>query len=172
MQTEVGMQTYLRALQEQRIAMIKYKIATADDIDELMQSRLEMLCVVNDLEPDYVFSDDFVAASRRYFLEGDHTTVLASEDGKIIGCASMCFIDIMPTFSHPTGKRAHLMNVYTDAAHRRQGIACRMIGILTEDAWKRGVTEISLDTTESGRPLYAKCGFKDSGECMVLVRES
>ena len=34
----------------------------------------------------------------------------------------------------------------------------------------RGATEISLDATESGRALYIKCGFKDSDECMVLVR--
>lgn len=33
-----------------------------------------------------------------------------------------------------------------------------------------GATEISLDVTESGRELYSKCGFKDSDECMVLVR--
>ena len=31
--------------------------------------------------------------------------------------------------------------------------------------------QISLDATESGRALYSKCGFKDSDECMVLVRD-
>ena len=92
------------------------------------------------------------------------------DDGKIIGCASICFMHVMPTFSHPTGKRAHLMNVYTDAAYQRQGIAYKMTNMLIEAAWEKGATEISLDATESGRPLYEKCGFKDSDECMVLVR--
>lgn len=40
---------------------------------------------------------------------------------KIIGCATICYFTIMPTFSHPTGKRAHLMNVYTLKDYRRQG---------------------------------------------------
>ena len=77
----------------------------------------------------------------------------------------------MPTFAHPTGKRAHLMNVYTDAAYRRQGIGFAMTNMLIEAAWNRGATEISLDATESGRALYIKCGFKDSDECMVLGRD-
>ena len=45
-----------------------------------------------------------------------------------------------------------------------------MTRMLIEAAWEKGATEISLDATESGRPLYEKCGFKDSDECMVLVR--
>ena len=64
------------------------------------------------------------------------------------------------------------MNVYTDAERRRQGIAYRMVSMLIEEAWSRGVTEISLDATEAGRPLYRKLGFHDSGEYMVLEKEN
>ena len=149
---------------------LEYRFATADDIEHLIQTRLDMLRVVNDLGPDYVFDDDFVRSSRDYFLNGDQISVLAVCGDKTVGCASLCFIEIMPTFAHPTGKRAHLMNVYTDAAYRRQGIGFAMTNMLIEAAWNRGATEISLDATESGRALYIKCGFKDSDECMVLVR--
>lgn len=77
-------------------------------------------------------------------------------------------IRIMPTFDHPTGNRAHLMNVYTNIQYRRQGIARHMVDMLIEEAKEKGVTEISLDATVSGRALYRKCGFMDSEECMVL----
>ena len=33
---------------------LEYRFATADDIENLMQARLDMLRVVNDLGPDYV----------------------------------------------------------------------------------------------------------------------
>ena len=79
-------------------------------------------------------------------------------------------ITLMPTFSHPTGKRAHLMNVYTAKDYRRQGIGMKMVSMLIDEAWNKGVTEISLDATEDGRALYAKCGFTYSNECMVLVK--
>ena len=54
-------------------------------------------------------------------------------------------LGIEPTFSHPTGKRAHLMNVYTRSEYRRQGIARKMVNMLIDETWKRGATEISLD---------------------------
>lgn len=154
--------------------MIQYKIATSEDIAELMAIRLEMLREVNFLPPDSIFSEEFCLYSRDYFLNGNHTTVLAidekdEENGKTIGCATLCYMEFMPTFSHPTGKRAHLMNVYTAPDYRGQGMARRMVEWLIEEARFRGVTEISLDATASGRPLYRKLGFRDSEECMVLV---
>ena len=156
--------------------MIQYKIATSEDIAELMQIRLEMLREVNFLSKDYPFSEDFYSYSRDYFLNGQHTTVLAvdkkdEENGKTIGCATLCYMEFMPTFSHPTGKRAHLMNVYTAPNYRGQGIARRMVEMLIEEARRRGVTEISLDATSDGRHLYRKLDFRDSEECMVLVLE-
>ena len=156
--------------------MVQYKIATTEDIAELMTIRLEMLREVNDLPPDYAFSEEFCSYSRDYFLNGQHTTVLAvdekdEENGKTIGCATLCYMEFMPTFSHPTGNRAHLMNVYTAPGYRGRGIALRMAAALIEEARRRGVTEISLDATASGRPLYRKLGFRDSAECMVLVLE-
>ena len=149
--------------------MINIRTATKDDIEYLMSSRLEMLRVVNNLSEDYVYSDEMINESREYFLNGDHITVLAMDGDMVIGCASMSFIRIMPTFDHPTGKRAHLMNVYTRHEYRRRGIARKMVEILIDETWKRGATEISLDSTESGRPLYESLGFDDSKECMVMT---
>lgn len=149
--------------------MFHYRTATNDDIAQLMQIRIEMLRAVNHLPPDYIFSEELLANSRDYFLNGQHTTILAFDQKAVIGRATLCYIEMMPTFSHPTGKRAHLMNVYTNSKYRRQGIARHMLTTLIHEAKCRGVTEISLDATDSGRPLYQKLGFQDSGECMVLV---
>ncbi len=149
---------------------MEYRMASDRDIDLLVRSRMETLRAVNSLEEDYRFSERFEEASRKYFLEGDQSTVLAMEGDQVVGCATMCFLELMPTFSHPEGKRAHLMNVYTDPSRRREGIAARMVSMLIEEAWNRGATEISLDATESGRPLYRKLGFRDSDECMVLEK--
>ena len=159
------------AVLQEDISVPDYRIATDDDIDLLMSSRLEMLRTVNDLSDSYVYSDEIINESRDYFLNGDHATVLALDGNEVIGCASMSFIRIMPTFSHPTGRRAHLMNVYTRNEYRRQGIARRMVEMLIEEAWARGATEINLDATTMGRPLYESLGFTDSSECMVLTRK-
>ncbi len=147
---------------------MQYKYATADDMELLIRSREETLRAVNRLPEDYAFSEEFREASREYFREGDQTTVLALEEGCIAGCATMCYIDMMPTFSHPSGRRAHLMNVYTHPDFRRQGVGRTMVSMLIDESRDRGITEISLDATEAGRPLYRALGFRNSNECMVL----
>lgn len=147
---------------------IKYIKTTKEDIEVLMNVRLEMLREVNNLDSTYVYDEVLVNESRKYFEEGDQTTILAYDGDDVVGCASMSYMWIMPTFSHPTGKRAHLMNVYTREDHRRCGISKKMVELLIEDARKYGATEISLDATVMGRPLYLALGFKESKSCMTM----
>lgn len=142
--------------------------ANSNDIETLMDIRLEMLRVVNNLSAEAVFDEDLVDCSREYFLHGDQTTVLAIDEGKAIGCATISYINIMPTFDHPTGKRSHLMNVYTNKAYRRQGIGKKMVTMLIEEAREKGCTEVSLDATEQGRFLYTQLGFT-ANECGMVL---
>jgi len=147
---------------------ISYIKTTKADTELLMKVRLEMLLEVNQLPPTYEYDKVLVEESRKYFADGDQTTVLAFDGDEVVGCASLSYIRVMPTFSHPTGKRAHLMNVYTKADHRRRGISKRMVEMLISEAKEEGVTEISLDATEMGRPLYEALGFTASASCMVM----
>jgi len=151
-----------------KMSEIRYKKTTKDDIDLLMQVRFKMLREVNDLPDEYVYDEKFIAESRQYFENGNQTTVLAIDNDKVVGCASLSYIWIMPTFDHPTGKRAHLMNVYTESGYRRRGISKRMVKILIDEAKEKGVTEISLDATDMGRPLYEALGFEANCAGMVM----
>lgn len=147
---------------------MEIKKTTPNDIENLMEIRLEMLRVVNNLNDGEIFSDKLIECSREYFLHGDQTTVFAMEGDKIAGCATLSYITIMPTFDHPTGKRAHLMNVYTRKAFRRRGVGRQMVQFLIDEAKSRGVTEISLDATQMGHPLYKSLGFNDNSEGMNI----
>ena len=148
---------------------IKYRKTTKDDLEILMNIRLEMLREVNHLPKECEFDEAFIQESRTYFEDGLQTTVVAFDGEKAVGCASISYIWIMPTFAHPTGKRAHLMNVYTREDHRRMGISKKMVELLIDEAKQNGATEISLDATEMGRPLYESLGFVASDSAMVKV---
>lgn len=150
---------------------IIYRKTTKADMKILVKLRLEMLREVNGLSGEYEYDENFISESRRYFESGEQTTVIASDGETLVGCASLSYTWIMPTFSHPTGNRAHLMNVYTRADYRRRGISKKMVEILIDEAKENGVTEISLDATEIGRPLYESLGFKASDSCMVMDLE-
>ena len=47
--------------------MIQYIVASKDDMERLMQSRLEALRVINNLPPKYIFNDELITSSRAYF---------------------------------------------------------------------------------------------------------
>ena len=147
--------------------MITYEKAGSERIGDAVKIRVEMLSLMRN-KPEADFDGEFTRLSEDFFRSGDQTTVLAYDGDKAVGCATLCYINVMPTFDHPTGKRAHLMNVYTNADYRRRGIARQMVTILLDEATEKGVTYISLDTTKSGEPLYKALGFNHSKETMGL----
>lgn len=146
------------------------KKATKDNLEAMIQSRYETMKKVSNLNDDYEFCDDFKNYTKEYFLKGNQTTVLAIDDTnmKVVGNASICYIDLLPTFSHPNGKRSHLMNVYVQKNFRHQKIASKMVSFLIEEAKAKGVTEISLDATDDGRHLYETLGFIKNEAGMIL----
>ena len=145
---------------------IAVKIAQKSDLPEVLAIRMEMLSVVN---AGKSFDAAFVERSRDYFTNGAQTTVLAFDGENAVGCATICYVQVMPTYSHPTGNRAHIMNVYVREEYRRRGIAREMMEMLLDEAKLRGVSQITLDATESGRPLYQALGFESSEEFMELI---
>ena len=151
--------------------MIQIRKATASDIDALIKARCRTMSEVCGFSDDYEFSAEFMEATKQYFLHGDGTTALAIDNSagapQIVGKATLCYINLLPTFSHPSGKRAHLMNVHVEKEFRRKGIARKMIELLVDEAKERGVTEISLDATDDGRKLYETMNWHANNEAMV-----
>ena len=141
---------------------MEYRIATIDDIEILTKSRIEVLKAANKLTDDTDMSE-VEKASRDYYLralvDGSHTAVLVFDNDKFIGAGAVSYYQVMPTYHNPSGKKAYIMNMYTNQEYRRQGIAFKTLDILVNDAKKRGITQIYLEATDMGKPLYEKYGF-------------
>lgn len=148
--------------------MIRIIKASNEHHNQVIALRYEMLKDVNNLLTDS-FSNDFRTATEEFFAEGNQTTFIALDGNMPVGCATICYIMLMPTYSHPTGKRAHIMNVYTRKTYRRQGVAKRLMEELLKEAKENDITHISLDATEEGRLLYQNLGFKAADEGMEIV---
>lgn len=140
----------------------------ADSVDAALHIRLDCLRAVGNLPPAHQFPADFLAATRDFLLHADQTTLLAMDGDIPVAYATLCYKTCIPTLGHPTGKRAHLMNIYTAWGYRRQGLAKALIQALHREAERRGVTEITLDATEEGRRLYTALGYRASDEAMYL----
>ena len=87
------------------------------------------------------------------------------------GAGGVSFYQVMPTYHNPTGKKAYIMNMYTKPSYRRQGIAFKILDLLVTEAKVKGITAISLETTEMGKPLYTKYGFVKMNDEMELPQK-
>lgn len=151
----------------------EYKKATIADIDELVRTRIIVLRTANKLSNDVDMSL-VEKESYEYYksaLEtGGHIAYPVYDNETFIGAGGVSFYQVMPTYHNPTDKKAYIMNMYTASNYRRQGIAFHTLDLLVKDVRKQGVSQITLEATEMGRPLYEKYGFVKMKDEMELIR--
>ncbi len=143
---------------------MKYKVATIDDLDILVKTRVEVLRAANKLNMDTdmsIVERESVKYYKRALIDGTHTAILVLDGEKIAGAGGISYYTVMPTYHNPGGQKAYVMNMYTAPEYRRQGIAYNTLDMLVKDAVRRGISFISLEATDMGRPLYEKYGFKN-----------
>lgn len=150
-----------------------YKRAAAPDIGLLTNTRIEVLRAANQLSGAIDMSL-VEQQSREYYEEalasGNHVGYLVFDGDLFIGAGGVSFFRVMPTFHNPTGWKAYIMNMYTNPAYRRRGIAYHMLELLVQEAGQREVSFISLEATQMGRPLYERYGFVKMEDEMVLLQ--
>ena len=103
-----------------------------------------------------------------YIVEFINNLVYDNEN--FIGAGGVSFYQVMPTYHNPTGKKAYIMNMYAAPEYRRQGIAIHTLDLLVKDVRKQGISQIALEATEMGRPLYEKYGFVKMEDEMELIK--
>lgn len=151
----------------------EYKKAIIADIDELVRTRISVLRTANKLSNDVDMSL-VEKESYEYYksaLEtGEHIAYLVYDNENLIGAGGVSFYQVMPTYHNPTGKKAYIMNMYTASEYRSQGIAFHTLDLLVKDIRKQGISQITLEATEMGRPLYEKYGFVKMENEMELIK--
>ena len=101
-------------------------------------------------------------------MSNSHLAYLIYDEETVVGTGGVSYFQVMPIYHNPMGKKAYIMNMYTNPSYRRQGIAFKTLDLLVADARERGITAISLEATEMGRPLYEKYGFVKMNDEMEL----
>lgn len=153
----------------------EYKKASAADIDILTRTRIIVLKAANRLPDDADLSEvekNTQEYYRKSLVDGSHTAYLVFDGDKFIGTGGVSYYSVMPTCCNPDGKKAYIMNMYTHPDYRRKGIAYHTLDLLINDAKAKGITYITLEATDMGRPLYEKYGFVQMKSEMELKDEN
>ncbi len=150
---------------------LNYRKATLDDLDVLTETRIEVLRAANQLSDDVDMSEVKRQSFEYYqkaLKDNTHIAYLIFDGEIFVGAGGISYFQVMPTYHNPTGKKAYIMNMYTNPSYRRQGIAFKTLDLLVTDAREKGITAISLEATDMGRPLYEKYGFIKMNDEMEL----
>jgi GNAT superfamily N-acetyltransferase len=81
---------------------------------------------------------------------------------------------ILPWPSHPRDpntRRPMIINVYTEPAYRRRGLARRLLQAILDWLRQEGYGTVSLHASDYGRPLYESLGFRATNEMRLQLRE-
>lgn len=150
---------------------LTYKRATIKDIDLLTITRIEVLRAANRLSDDTDLSE-VERQSYNYYqkalCDDSHIAYLVFDGTRFVGAGAVSFFQVMPTYHNLSGNKAYIMNMYTRPEYRRRGIAIKILDMLIKESKNRGITAISLEATDMGRPLYEKYGFVKMNNEMEL----
>ena len=154
------------------IQNIEFRKATTEDIDLLVRTRIEVLRAANGLTGSEDMSE-VEKQSHEYYekalADETHTALLVFDCDQFIGAGGISYYRVMPTYHNPTGRKGYIMNMYTRPEYRRKGIAFHTLGLLVQDARKKGIISVSLEATAAGRLLYEKYGFSKMKDEMELI---
>ena len=149
-----------------------YKRATIEDIDMLTKTRIRVLRAANSLSDD-IDMNEVEKQSYDYYgralCDNTHIAYLVFDEKRFVGSGGVSFFQVMPTYHNVSGNKAYIMNIYTEPAYRRRGIAYKILDLLVSDVRSKEITSISLEATEAGRPLYEKYGFVKVDDEMELL---
>lgn len=147
------------------ISMYSLRKATLNDIDKLIEFRIEFLREIQDplLNSEM---EIFRKSIKEFFLNkmkcNEFMAWLAEVDDDIIATSGLSFLQKPPHFINITGEYAYIMNMYTKPEWRRKGIGSALLEKLFEEIKSRGIQSIVLHATLGGRPLYEKYGFREN----------
>ena len=146
--------------------------ATPADIPEILRQRRGMY-----LDMNYKNDDTLDAMAR---LTADYLAKAMAEGSFRAWLA--CFGDIpvaggaiivSPWPAHPYDlecRRATILNVYTDPAYRRRGLARQLMQTMIDWCRSEGFARVTLHASNQGRHLYESLGFEDSNEMRLNLR--
>ncbi len=140
--------------------------ATLADVPELVRQRRRMFEDMGHTDEAklQLMSGCFASWVKRYFSKNEYFAWLAFSGETCVAGAGLWLIDWPCHILDPIHPRGYILNVYTEPAHRKQGLARMLTERCIEHCEKLGLGVVSLHASEHGRALYESLGFVASNE--------
>lgn len=149
------------------LSEVAFRKAVTADAQQLIELRIKQL-----IDEGYTESRNIRPELNEYFetslAGGSLICWVGTVRDNIIATGGLCFYQLPPSFSKPSGKMAYLTNMYTDDNYRRNGIAASLVDQLLIEAKAHDLKVVLLHASSDGKGVYEKAGFVDAGGYMAL----
>jgi GNAT superfamily N-acetyltransferase len=115
-------------------------------------------------------TEAFLPWVRGKMTEGEYLGWLAiAEDGSVAAGVGLWLMDWPPHMVGPGSRRGNILNVYTHAGYRRQGLARQLTQTAMDWCRANSIATVILHASDEGRPLYRSMGFEATNEMRLAV---
>jgi len=139
---------------------------TIEDLPHVLRHRRLMFEEMGYSDPAAL--DAMQASSETYFRfavgDGSYRGWLAEIKSKVVSGGGIVISAWPGLPSSPQPRRAMILNMYTERAFRRRGIARTLMTTMMNWLQQEGFCNVSLHASQFGRPLYESLGFRPTNE--------
>jgi GNAT superfamily N-acetyltransferase len=155
----------------ERSAAKRIRQATLADIEIILHHRRSMFA---DMGEGGEAELDEMVISARPFIEaairnGSYRGWLIEVGDRVVSGGGVAIVGYQPTPLDSLPRRAYVLNVYTEPAYRRQGLARQVLQTIIAWCRERGFKAVLLHASDAGRPLYQELGFAPTNEMRLLL---
>lgn len=145
--------------------------ATAADVEVIVHHRRRMFA-------DMGYGDDAardaMARAAQPLVEaalkdGSYRGWLVEDGGRVVAGGGLATVGFQPTPYDPSPRRAWVLNMYTEPAYRRRGLATQLLQNIIAWCREQGLKQVFLHASDAGRPLYERAGFRPTSEMRLVL---
>ena len=92
-----------------------------------------------------------------------------AEDQSVAAGVGLWLMDWPPHMVGPGARRGNIVNVYTQAEHRRRGLARTLTQTALDWCRGNGIRAVILHASAEGRGLYESLGFRPTNEMRLML---
>jgi len=150
------------------LTLMTYQIRTATPSEDgLLAEHFYQMWLDNGV-PEEAIAPNYIDIVREYVTMARRTlnygAFIAEADGRIVGSAGcQRFEGLYPLILTPEYQcRGYIWGVYVEPEYRHRGVATALMEAAIAYLKLIGCTEILLNASPSGKPVYERLGFVDS----------
>jgi GNAT superfamily N-acetyltransferase len=146
---------------------MEFRKANVNDVNILVKYRKQQL-----LDEGGVEINNIDMELKEYFFKNipnnEFIAWLAIDNNEIIATGGLCFYQLPPTFSNPSGKIGYVTNMFTLKKYRKKGISSKKKKKIIQEAQMLNYKILRLHSSKDGKNIYKKYGFNDYEDFMQL----